>query len=258
MHRSEHKACAQFDHFANCFDRCIEGLDILYSTNRFNISGLQLIMHLPRLMPAKAVSDIQSVEMCWDLDHVARPPETDQDISADPRFHGWRMFLSLIDQLPKSLPHLRYLHLTLRGVWFLPQMAANDLVRHSEPAMLQPIDGMVRELYRTSGCSSPRYIVAIPANVFRTREILDSPAPEDELYYNGYEVDDEEERVSGLMPKRRLVWRSLEPERSGQSGLKNELGYWLDNAVDDIDKSPDCTVHLDQVYLPTIALAGDW
>lgn len=215
-------------------------------------------MHLPRLMPAKAVSDIQSVEMCWDLDQVARPPETDQDISADPRFHGWRMFLSLIDQLPKSLPNLRYLHLTLRGIWFLPQMAANDLVRHSEPAMLQPIDGMVRELYRSSGWSSPRYIVAIPANVFRTREILDSPALDDEVDYNGYEVDDEEESVSELMPKRRLVWRSLEPEKSGQSGLKNELGYWLDNAFDDIDRSQNCVVRLDHIYLSTMALAGDW
>lgn len=212
-------------------------------------------MHLPRLMPAKAVSDIHSVEMCWDLDQVAQPPATDQDISADPRFQGWRMFLSLIEQLPKSLPHLRYLHLTLRGIWFLPQMAANDLVRHSESAMLQPIDGMVRELYRTSGWSSPRYIVAIPGNVFRTRRMLDSPALDDEV---DYEVDDEQEGVLELMPKRRLVWRSVEPEKSGQSGLKNEPGYWLDNAFDEINRSQDCVVRLDRVPLPLIALAGDW
>lgn len=255
VHYLERRACPQLDRFANYFDRCIEGLDILYSTNRFHISGLPLIMHIPRLLPAQAVSDIQSVEMCWDLDQVAQPPVTDQDISADPRFHGWRMFLSLIDQVPKSLPHLRYLHLTLRGIWFLPQMAANDLVRHSESAMLQPIDGMVRELYRTSGWSSPRYIVAIPGNVFRTRRMLDSPALDDDVYY---EVDDEQEGVSELMPTRTLVWRSLEPEKSGKSGLKNELGYWLDNAWDEIDKSQLCVVRPDRVPLPLIALAGDW
>lgn len=232
---------------ANHLHRYIEGIDILYSTNRFHISGMPLIQHLPSLLPANALSDIHSVEMCWDLGQVAQPPVTDQDISAEPRFDGWRMFLSLLDQLPKSLPRLRYLHLTLRGVWFPPQMAVNDIVRHSEPAMLQPLDNMVRELYRTSDWGTPRYIVAIPTNVFRARMSLDSHTPE-----NGPEV------LFKPAPKRRLVWRSLEPESADQSGLENKSGYWIENALDDAQLLREQAILLDRVPLSSLSLAGDW
>lgn len=234
------------DSFAYCTRRYIEGFDILYSTNRFHISGMNLIQHFPRLLPTQGLSYIHSVEMRWDLGQVAQPPTTDQDISAEPRFGGWRMFLSLLDQLPKALPHLRYLHLTLRGDWFPPQMAVNDLVRHSEPAMLQPIDRMVRELYRTSGLISTRYIVAIPANVFQTRMSLISPMPD-----HGSQV------VFEPVPNRRLVWRSLEPKSFGQSDMKNELGYWLEDALDKAREQAS-SYRVTPVSLPSLALAGDW
>lgn len=246
LHCFQHRARPQVACFANYFDRCIETVDILYSTNRFHISGVPLFLQLPRLLPAQAVSDIQSVEMCWELGQVAQPPVTDQDISAEPRFEGWRRFLSLLEQLPKSLPHLRYFHITLRGIWFPPQMAVNDLVRHSEPAMLQPIDEMVRELYRTSGWSSPRYIVAIPGNVFRARMALDSPA-----------LDDGPEAVFQLAPKRKLVWRSLESESRGHSTLKSEPGYWLESALDDRVEEQASILEV-RFPLPSINLAGDW
>lgn len=232
---------------ANHLYRYIEGIDILYSTNRFHFSGMPLIQHLPSLLPANALSNIQSVEMCWDLGQVAQPPVTDQDISAEPRFDGWRMYLSLLNQLPKSLPRLRYLHLTLRGVWFPPQMAVNDIVRHSEPAMLQPLDEMMRELYRTSGWSSPRYIVAIPANVFRARMSLHSHTPEDEP-----------EALFESAPKRKLVWRSLEPDSADQYGLENKPGYWIENALDDVHLLREQATLLDRVPLSSLSLAGDW
>lgn len=184
--------------------------------------------------------------MCWDLGQVARPPVTDQDISAEPRFDGWRMFLSLLEQLPKALPGLRCLHLTLRGNWFPPQMAVNDLLRHSEPAMLQPIDEMVRELYHISGWSSTRYIVAIPSNVFHTRVSLISPA-----------LDHGSEVILEPVPNRRLLWRSLEPERFGQSDMKNEVGYWLEDALDNVREQAS-VFRVDRVPLPSLALAGDW
>lgn len=207
---------------------------------------MPLILHLPRLLPAQAISNIQSVEMCWELGQVAQPPVTDQDISAEPRFDGWRMFLSLLEQMPKSLPHLRYFHLTLRGIWFPPQMAVNDLVRHSEPAMLQPIDEMMRELYRTSGWNSPRYIVAIPGNVFRARMALDSPA-----------LDDGPDSVFQPAPKRKLVWRSLEPESPGHFELKDKLGYWLESALDDLIREQASILEVSLPF-PSINLAGDW
>lgn len=135
---------------------------------------------------------------------------------------------------------------SVRGDWFPPQMAVNDLVRHSEPAMLQPIDEMVRELYRISGWSSTRYIVAIPANVFQTRMSLISPA-----------LDQGSEMILELMPNRRLLWRSLEPERLGQSGMGNEMGYWLEDALDDVREQAS-VFRVDRVPLPSLALAGDW
>lgn len=234
---------------ADRLHRYFEGIDILYSTNRFDISSMPLIQHLPRLLPSRALSDIQSVEMCWELGQVAQPPITDQDISAEPRFDGWRTFKSLLGQLPMSLPHLRYLHLTLRGIWFPPQMAVNDLVRHSEPAMLQPLDEMVRELYRSSGWSTPRYIVAIPANVFRARTSLDN-----------HILEDGSEGGSQPAPKRKLVWRPLEPESARRSGLHDEAGYWLESDMEGIfllgERTP--SYNLSRPLLPSIALAGDW
>lgn len=208
---------------------------------------MPLIQNLPSLLPANALADIQSVEMCWDLGQVAQPPVTDQDISAEPRFDGWRLFLSLLGQLPKSLPRLRYLHLTLRGVWFPPQMAVNDIVRHSEPAMLQPLDEMLRQLCRSSGWDATRYIVAIPTNVFRARMSLDSHSPKD-----GPEIPFE------LAPRRRLMWRSLENEGADQSGLENKSGYWLDNALDDVQLLREQATLLDRVPLSSLSLAGDW
>lgn len=251
-HCSERRKHPQVVRFANQMESYIECVDILYSTNRFHISSMPLILHLPRLLPARAASDIQSVELCWELGQVAQPPVTDQDISSEPRFHGWRMFLSLLDQLPRSLPHLRYLHLTLRGIWFPPQMAVNDLVRHSEPAMLQPIDEMVRELYRTSGWSSPRYIVAIPTNIFRAKLTLDVHDSED-----GPELDLEEAPGNPS-----LIWRSLGPQSPGQSEVVNNPGYWLDNALDDApsfrEQLEGSLFRVERIPLPNIALAGDW
>lgn len=211
---------------------------------------MPLIQNLPLLLPTKALSDIQSVEMCWELGQVAQPPITDQDISAEPRFDGWRLFISLLGKLPKSLPHLRYLHLTLRGVWFPPQMAVNDLVRHSEPAMLQPLDEMVRELYRASGWSNPRYVVAIPTNVFRARTPLDNHTAE-EISEDGFQP----------APKRRLVWRSLEPEGACRSGLQDEAGYWLESDLEGVFllRERNSTIfNPSRPPLPSIALAGDW
>ncbi|POS68951.1 hypothetical protein DHEL01_v212656 [Diaporthe helianthi] len=169
-----------------------------------------------------------------------------QDLSAESRFEGWRMFSSLLDQLPKALPHLRYLHLTLRGEWFPPQMAVNDIVRHSETAMLGPIDSMVRELYRTnSGWTSTRYIVAIPANVFHTRLSLISPA-----------LDHESQVVFEPSPNRKLVWRSLESERNGQDYMNNREGYWLEDGSDKVRRQMSA-VHADGVPIPGLLL-GDW
>lgn len=207
---------------------------------------MPLIRHLPRLLPTEALSVVHSVEMCWDLGQVAQPPVTDQDISAEPRFDGWRMFSSLLDQLPRALPHLRYLHLTLRGEWFPPQMAVNDIVRHSEPAMLGPIDSMVRELYRKSGWSSTRYIVAIPANVFHTRLSLISPS-----------LDHGSQIVSEPSPNRKLVWRSLEPEQTGQSDMKYDQGYWLEDALDKV-REQSSLFRMESIPMPTLSLASDW
>lgn len=208
---------------------------------------MSLIRHLPRLLPTGALSVVHSVEMCWDLGQVAQPPVTDQDISAEPRFDGWRMFSSLLEQLPRALPNLRYLHLTLRGEWFPPQMAVNDIIRHSEPAMLGPIDSMVRELYRNSGWGSTRYIVAIPANVFHNRLSLISAA-----------LDHGSQAVFEPSPNRKLVWRSLvEPERLVQSGMKDDQGYWLEDALDKL-RDQTSVFRVESVQLPSFSLAGDW
>ncbi|KAG8159478.1 hypothetical protein KVR01_011139 [Diaporthe batatas] len=174
------------------------------------------------------------------------PVVSDQDISAEPRFEGWRRFSSLLDQLPRALPHLRYLHLTLLGEWFPPQMAVNDIVRHSEPAMMSPIDNMMRELYQKCGWSSTRYIVAIPANVFHTRLSLISPA-----------LDHRSQVVLEPSPNRKLLWRSLEPERIGRSDVKDDQGYWLEDALDKV-RELTSVFRVESVPVPNISLAGDW
>ncbi|KAL1856409.1 hypothetical protein Daus18300_010781 [Diaporthe australafricana] len=252
--------------------RYIEGFEILYYTNRFNISGMPLIHNLRHLLPANALSGIESVEIKWDLGLVAQPPITDQDISADARFNGWRTYLSLLEKLPKTLPRLRYFHITLGGTWFPPQMALNDRIRHSEPAMLQPMDEMVRKFYRTSGWDTSRYIVAIPTTVFRARMLLDTPVLpeippldlEEELERLEQEILEEEEferlqqqkrleqgAIFEPVSDRKLAWRSLDPESLGPSWSNKEVGYWLEEGIEEV-------VVFHEQMNQRIALAGDW
>lgn len=206
--------------------RYIEGIEVLYGTNRFHFSGTTLLKNLSHLMRPEHLTLVKSAEMIWDLGRVARPPSafaTDQGILDDPRFGGWYKFTALLQAIPAALPNLRYLHVTIAGTWYPSQMAPNDLARRSEEDILQPLDEFARVLFSAAGRQLEELNVALPSRVFLTRLITDRKTTT--KYEESREFRDVSDRI----------WRSLRPV-DGDSG---DLGYWLREGIDDGD--PDQT-----------------
>lgn len=193
----------------------MEGIEILYTTNRFHISGMALVQNLGQVLRPKHLAMITSVEMSWNLGLVARPPP-DRDLSSDRRFSGWYTFISLLSSLTDDLPNLRYLHLSLLGEWFPPQMAPNDIVRRSETDLLQPLDEMVQKVF-FNGDLSHEINVAIPVRIFWTRSLM----PDAKASARVEKGNDS----CGVSDR---VWRPLEKKTEDADHHEgHELGYWI-------------------------------
>ncbi|KGQ01496.1 hypothetical protein PAAG_11846 [Paracoccidioides lutzii Pb01] len=50
-----------------CWQAYIEGVDVLYRTNKMHINGMKLFDHLPRLLLPQRLAAIKSAELVWDI-----------------------------------------------------------------------------------------------------------------------------------------------------------------------------------------------
>lgn len=194
--------------------RYVEGVDILYGTNRFHFSEIALVKNLKQLLLAEHLALMKSTEMVWNLGQVARPPSTNMDLSNDERFFGWYTFTSLLKSVPDALPSLRYLHISLSGTWYPAQMAPNDIFRHSGPDLLEPVDEMVRSLFKKNR-TLMEVNIGLPSIIWLVRLKADSETTK--TYEQSRVVLDVSDRI----------WRSLGP-RLEQFGPEEaaEIGYW--------------------------------
>ena len=67
----------------------VDGINILYGTNTFHMSSLELQVHLPRLVPASHLEMITSLELLWILNGTSRRGEIRPEGHLKPLLGGW-------------------------------------------------------------------------------------------------------------------------------------------------------------------------
>lgn len=132
----------------------IDGIDVLYNTNTFHLSSLDLQLHLPRLVPDHHLARITSLELLWDLnksrgkgvrqlpvaDHVKALWEGRQPQEGNPLHIFCDMILGM-------LPQLRYLYISFQ-CWLNPPPSSesNDVISELETIFLGPLEKMLMRM----------------------------------------------------------------------------------------------------------------
>ncbi|PGH35738.1 hypothetical protein GX50_01451 [[Emmonsia] crescens] len=198
-----------------CRQAYAEGIDVLYSTNKMHINGMQLFHQLPRLLLPQRLAAIRAVELLWDITpRVQFNPGTDRRPKAD--MHG---FTTLLDALPGTLPNLRLLYLSLQGRFRLPNTTKDgDTFNYSEE-LLQLVDQMVVNLHTFCECR-----VALSTSLYRDLERKYRATGQDVGWKH---MGNGEEGA---------LWRDILSQKisnhgKGAQGFRN--GYWLCDGVRD-------------------------
>jgi hypothetical protein len=141
-----------------CRAAYVEGLDVLYATNKFHFAGTFLCRHLPELLLPSRLAAITRAEMVWDLrlwKPAARPLLAEDHPPDLPGVEGYR---ALVAALPEILPNLRFLYVSLTGI---PIDAGGGLEDVPE-LLLQPLDAMLQ-----SSATLQDFRVGVPSSVFK-------------------------------------------------------------------------------------------
>lgn len=195
----------------------MEGIEVLYGTNRFHFSGTVLLQDLGRFLRREHLALIQSVEMVWNGPEtpMARPPNNGQDYSTDKRFMAWYTLTSLMKSVPEALPNLRYLSITPGCRWYPPNMAHNDILRLIQHVFFQPFDEMVRTA-RTKNPRLEEIYIAAPVDITSLELLHDSA-----IVDRGPEVE-----LNGRLRRVDRLWRALDSD-AGQVAEGARMGYWV-------------------------------
>lgn len=146
-----------------------DGVEVLYGTNSFHMSSLDLQVNLPHLVPPSHLQMITSLELLWPLntirtrkgtiplkDHVTPLWEasTNSETRADLPLH------ILCGMMPRTFPHLRSLYVSFQ-CWLdrgsSVRGASDDVISEVETIFLGPVEDMLRAFRlgqsRQEGCS---------------------------------------------------------------------------------------------------------
>lgn len=197
--------------------RYVEGIEILYGTNRFHFSGIVLLQNLGQFLRQEHLALIQSAEMVWNGPEtpMARPPNNGQDYSTDKRFMAWYTLTSLMKNVPNDLPNLRYLSITPGCRWYPPNMAHNDILRLVQHVFFQPFDDMVRMACEKNPRLEEVHIAA-PVDMTSLELLHDSATVE-----RGPEVE-----VDGRLRQVGRLWRAVN-SKHGEVAERAKMGYWV-------------------------------
>ncbi|KAJ5561366.1 hypothetical protein N7461_000127 [Penicillium sp. DV-2018c] len=203
-----------------------DGMEILFTTNTFHFSGLELQQNLSRLLPPKRLASISSLVLIWDLmkprqkyyskEHslvgvlweraVTASPEPPS--GADSTLH------ELCFMVPETFPNLRHLYISLQSHVAPPKPELfEDPVGEVERVILSPIDEMVRALGAGRDVKIALQLEGLQA-IWRRR--LKGPG---EIIAKADEQFGER------------LWKGL----GGATG-QPELGYWLCAGWNDINR----------------------
>ncbi len=199
---------------------------MLYSTNTFHISGLELQLSLPQLVPAQHLARITSLELLWKLNNIQPRNKPRGKDYAQLLWEGHSTPDSplhvLCGSIPKTFPHLRSLYISFQ-CWLNSPPGKDweeDIISEVETIYLGPVENMLREY---SG--SLRLNVAIQSGAWFT--LLDK-------YYQLLGAGLKLESVDGF---RGRFWKPLSREGGDDEGLDNGddgFGYWICTGWDDV------------------------
>lgn len=133
-------------------DSYVDGVDILYSTNTFHLSEMELQLNLPRLLPGHSLARITSIELMWafeksyDFGYLS-----DNNLARlwmDPTRQDTTLHY-LCTMLPEAFPHLRRLYISFQ-CWVDPPFPKRDGdgdgISDVEAVVLGPVERMLRVL----------------------------------------------------------------------------------------------------------------
>jgi hypothetical protein len=127
-------------------------MDVLFATNSFHISGLDLMQHLSRLLPPRRLACITSLEMMWDFNPSAPPHDGSEDLlnplwNAAPVDTTDSPLYALCRTVPDIFPRVRHLYISLQS-WVAPGHRAGigSAIEAMERVILGPIEAMIAVL----------------------------------------------------------------------------------------------------------------
>ncbi|PGH26746.1 hypothetical protein AJ80_01510 [Polytolypa hystricis UAMH7299] len=157
--------------FLTCRQAYIEGVEVLYGTNRICISGTYLLHRLPDLMLPQRLATIRSVQLYWNIHPWVDSPKYGMKKEYQPG-SDMEGFVSLLTALPLTLPNLTFLYLSLRGEFRFPIQDVgmtleelDEITLNTSERLLQLVDPMVIQLRLLSYCQ-----VLLPVFYFRARK----------------------------------------------------------------------------------------
>ncbi|KAK4448984.1 hypothetical protein QBC34DRAFT_464244 [Podospora aff. communis PSN243] len=143
----------------SCSAAYVEGVDVLYGTNRIHIQGTFLCRHLPEVVLPQRLAAVRMVELVWDLRLWGRRESVHLLAEDQPDDGGVERYNSLAAAIPGAFPGLRSLHISLVGA----------PLEHGKPegvdiveVLLQPLDEMVRRMTTLQECR-----VTVPDRLWR-------------------------------------------------------------------------------------------
>jgi hypothetical protein len=195
----------------------VEGIEILYTTNTFQMRSLPLIENLQRLLLRQHLDTITSVELA-----VKLPPDARYDFAGSTAAPTADRLRKLLESLPHALPHLVRLYLDLN---FYPNIVLPETTLSTTFGdILLPVDRLIPRL----GSQLQECSIAICGTLW------------DDLHassvsWTGYKL--EKGSASNVSDR---FWRALSTQGAGLDG------YWVANRESRMDDAEDNDAALPQ------------
>ncbi|GKT48626.1 uncharacterized protein ColSpa_08807 [Colletotrichum spaethianum] len=141
-----------------CRQAYADGIGILYSTNTFHISSLELQLNLPRLLPRHHLESVTSLELLWKLNTVetSKTPVKDHvkslwDSGPNHQDQSNSPLHVLCATMPQTFPRVRRLYISFQS-WLDPGFPRGgpdgDVISEIDTIFLGPVENMMRTYLR--------------------------------------------------------------------------------------------------------------
>lgn len=257
--------------------RYLEGMDVLYETNTFQLSGaivkpldqFVLLRHPTAWLPAER---LRRVKLTWSPTRgVLKRLQTEAEAGVGPHpqqdADNSTAFQNFLDQIPRSLPNLKALYLCVFNVYYdtsEPWDTNRNFQRsqQAETDVFRPVDAMFRRLRKQR---LHEFYLGVPSSIFTHRFEAGGP--------KGLWLEPAQQRllaegkaqlsnmVTRNVYRRQRVWRRLpvvslaagdrHSETAGEDDAskkgkqkeeegEGEAGYWINKSCDDFFVVPYC------------------